>query len=199
MRATKVTRVPSFIKDLLRWRRKRSIASFRGEADPVLSMREGEIAIVTYSSAADKMKVFAASIREGLENGDLVDYCHPDEESETVRAKLEEHGIDVEKYEREGALFLRSLTDFYMPDDGNFDKERAMRKELDDRANARRKGYKHFRSLEDVGDFSFMNGRWQKYLDYWDDPRWRSSGAGAGILYEPFLMELTAINVGGMS
>jgi len=165
----------------------------------VLSIGEGEMAVVTYTSAVDKMKVFSAFIREGLENGDLVDYGYPDEESETIRAKLEEYGIDVEKYEKEGALILDSLTEWYMPE-GKFDKERAIRMGLKTRAEAKRKGYKHFRAFEDLGDFSFLNGQWQTYMEYWDDPRWETpSGPYTEILdYTPFVMELVAFNVEGI-
>jgi len=94
------------IMNSLRRRWKQSISSFRTRPGPVLSIGEGELAVMTYTSAVDKMKVFSAFIREGLENGDLVDCGYPDEESETFRAKLKEYGIDVEKYEREGALVL---------------------------------------------------------------------------------------------
>ncbi|NIV44095.1 hypothetical protein GWN49_04335, partial [Candidatus Bathyarchaeota archaeon] len=97
-----------------------------------IRLREGEVAVMLYTSAVDKMKVFSEFIREGLESGDMVDYTYPDEESETVRAKLKEYGINVEKYERKGALRLRSLTEYYLPD-GNFDKERAIKEMLDAR------------------------------------------------------------------
>ena len=165
----------------------------------MLSIGEGEVAVVTYTSAVDKMKVFSAFIREGLENGDLVDYGYPDEESETVRAKLKEYGIDVEKYEREGALVLDSLTKWYLPD-GKFDKERAIRMEFEARAEAKRKGYKHFRALEDLGDFSFLDGQWQTYIEYWDNPAWETpSGSNIEILDStPFVIELDAFNVEGI-
>jgi len=188
--------MPSFVKDLLR--RVRKHPSFRVGTGPVLSMREGEVAVVTYTPAADKMKVFSAFIREGLESGDMVNYIYPDEESKTVKAKLEEHGIDIEIHERNGTLRLRGLAEYYLPD-RNFDKEGAIKKGLEERAEAKKKGYKHWRELEDVGDFSFLNGQWKKYLEYWDDPRWGSPGAGVGVLYEPFIIELTAVNIGGMS
>jgi len=167
------------------------------KADPILNMRKGEVAITLYTSAADKMKVFSAFIHEGIKNGGLVEYIYPDEESEIVRAKLKEHGIDVEKYEKRGTLLMRSLAEYYLPD-GNFDKDRAVKKGLHERTKARIKGYGHIRELIDVGDFSFLNSQWKKYLNYWDDPKW-GAPSGVGILYEPFIMELTAINVGGMS
>lgn len=162
-----------------------------------IHLREGEVAVMLYTSAVDKMKIFSTFIREGLENGDLVDYAYPDEEGETIRAKLKEYGIDVEKYERNGALELTGLTEYYLSD-GNFDKERAIRQALDGRAEAQRKGYKHFRELNDVGNFSFVNGQWQVFYDCWDDPRWGAL-PGTGILYDPFIKELLVINIEDMS
>jgi hypothetical protein len=155
------------------------------------------VAVATYTSAADKMKIFSAYIREGIERGDSTQYIYSDEDSETVRAKLKEYGVDVEKHERNGALFMESLTEYYLPD-GHFDIDRAVEKGLDLRAEAKRKGYKRAREIFDVGDFSFINGQWQKYLEYWDDPRW-GTPPGVGILYGPFITELTVFNVENMS
>ncbi len=186
----------SFIKNFLRQRQKRFTASFQKDAKSFLNIKNGEVAIITYTPAADKMKVFSAFIREGIERGDWIFYLYPDEESEIVRAKLEEYGIDVEKYEKNGILFMKSLTKFFMPD-GSFDKEKAMQFFLKRRAEAKRKSCK-VREIEDLGDFSFLKGQWQIYMNYWDDPKWEVP-SGVGVLYEPFIMELTAINVGSMS
>jgi len=189
--------VTSFIKNLSRWIRKRSIASLQIQIGPTLNISDGEVAVATYTSAADKMKVFSAYIREGIERGDSTRYIYPDEDSETVRAKLKEHGVDVKKHERNGTLFMESLTEYYLPD-GHFDIDRAVEKGLDLRAEAKRKGYKRAREIFDVGDFSFINGQWQKYLEYWDDPRW-GTPPGVGILYGPSITELTVFNVENMS
>jgi len=187
----------------LRQKWKRSIPSDVLEAGPVLNLREGESIIVTYTSVADKMKIFSAFIREGLESGDAVWYSYPDEESETVRAKLKEHGINVEKYERNGALILANLTKYYMPN-GKLDYDKTISECLNVWAEAKRKGYNHMRDIEDVGDFSFVNGQWQKWITEcwlnprWDDPdvsEWVESRETVGIVYDPFLMEITAINV----
>ena len=191
----------------LRQKWRRSIPSGVLETAPVLNLREGESIIVTYTSAADKMKIFSAFIREGLENGDAVDYFYPDEENETVRAKLKEHGINVEKYEKDDTLFMISLTENFMPN-GKLDCKKAVNAGLNRWAEAKRKGYKHMRDIEDLGDFSCVNGQWQKYItDYWLDPRWddpdvsewAESREKVGVVYTPFLKEITAINVERMT
>jgi len=191
----------------LRKRWKSSILSDDLKVSPVLNFREGEAIITTYTSAADKMKFFSAYIREGLENSDAVFYAYPDEESETVRAKLKEHGINVEKYEKDGTLHMESLTGLFMSD-GEFDKENAVQVVLNFWNEAKRKGYKHVRHIEDVGDFSFLKGQWQPYvIDYWLDPIWNDPAVSewvestepVGVVYTPFLMEITAINVERMT
>jgi DNA-binding Lrp family transcriptional regulator len=190
-----------------RQRLRRSIPSNLLETGPVLDFRGGESIIATYTTAADKMKVFSAFIREGLENGDAVDYFYPDEESETVRAKLVEHGIDVEEYEKDDTLSMISHTENIMLN-GKLDYGKAVIDCLNRWAEAKRKGYNHVRIIEDVGDFSFINGQWQKYItDYWLDPRWNDPAVSewveseetVGVAYVPFLMDITAVNVERMS
>jgi hypothetical protein len=152
-------------------------------------------------------KFFSAFIREGLENGDIVWYSHLDEESETVRAKLKEHGIDVKKHEKDGNLRLTNLTKYFVSN-GKLDCEKAIVEGLKWWAEVKRKGYNHARSIEDMGDFSFVNGQWQKWVtDYWLDPRWNDPNTSewveskepGGLVYIPFIMEITAINVERMT
>ncbi|UCE15769.1 MAG: MEDS domain-containing protein [Candidatus Bathyarchaeota archaeon] len=191
----------------LRQRLKRAIPSDILKAGPVLNLKEGEIVIVTYTSAADKMKVFSAFVREGLENGDAVYYTCPDKEMEIVRAKLKEHGIDAKKYEKDDTLHMNSLTEHFMSND-KLHIENAVQSVLDYWNYAKRKGYKHIRTIEDVGDFSFLKGQWQKYVaDYWYHPKWSDpvrfpewvkTTEPVGVVYVPLLMEITAINVEGM-
>jgi DNA-binding Lrp family transcriptional regulator len=198
---------PNFsVIDSQRRRWKRSIPSNLLKAGSVLDFRERESTIATYTSAADKMKVFSAFIREGLENGDSVTYVYPDEESGTVRTKLKEHGIDVEEYEKDETLHMESLSEYFMTN-GKLDFEKAVTNGLNWWAEARRKGYNHARTIGDIGDFSFVNGQWQKYIDYWLDSRWNDPNVSEwveskkpeGVVYSPFLMEITAINVEHMS
>jgi KaiC/GvpD/RAD55 family RecA-like ATPase len=190
---------------------KRSIPFDLLKAGPIFNVKEGESIIVTYTSAAEKMRIFSAFIREGLENGDAVEYVYPDEESETVRAKLKEYGINVEEYEKDGTLQMKSVSEYFMTD-GKFDLEKALSTTLNHWNRAHRKGYNHARSIEDVGDFSFINGQWQKYItDYFLNPKLAFSSAPnwvkrndkmievGGSFYSTCLVEITAINIEGMS
>jgi DNA-binding Lrp family transcriptional regulator len=196
--------MPNFsVSSSLQQRWKRSFPSNLLETGPVLGVEGGEVVIELYTSAADKMKIFSAFVREGLESDDAVWYAYPEEESETVRAKLEENGVDVEEYEKYGALRLTSLTEFFMPN-GKLDYEKAVNDSLNWGTMVKRKRYKHGRSIEDLGDFSFINGSWQKFMtDYWLNPRWNDPTISewavpkesVGAEYVPFIMEINAINV----
>jgi len=169
---------------------------------PSISVSEGESAILTYTPQADKIRAFSAFIREGIVDGDLIAYIYPDEESDSVRSRLATYGIDIDKYEKDGTLFMKSLSEFFMPD-GKFNKEGPIQFLLNRRTEAKKKGCKA-REIEDVSDFSFLKGRWQPYLEYWTDPRWddpkfAESRETVGLVYKPFIIELTAFNLGGMT
>ncbi|MEM2915440.1 MAG: hypothetical protein QXH91_08605, partial [Candidatus Bathyarchaeia archaeon] len=112
------------------------------------------------------------------------------------------HGIDVDKYERNGTLYMNTQTRHLNVAAGQIDRDKAIRFVFDFWSEAEKKGYKHVRVIDDVGDFSFVNGEWQRYLEYWNDPRcedpkWALPGA-LGLVYKPFLMEITAFNVGSV-
>jgi len=191
------------ILDSLRRGSRHSVTSDFLRASSILNVREGESIFITYTSASDKMKVFASFIRDGLENGDAVWYGYPDEERETVRDKLIEFGIDVEKYAKDGTLRMSSVTQSLMPN-GKLDYERAVLEDLRVWAEFKKRGYKHIRDIMDLGDFSFVDGNWQKFIsDYWLDPRWDDpkisewvvSKEPAGVVYVSFIMAITAVNV----
>jgi hypothetical protein len=194
----------SFMDSLLR-KGKFSIPSDILKAGPILNVGEGEQVILTYSSAENKIKVFLTFIREGLEKGDAVWYAYPDEEGEAVRAGLKENGVNVEKYEKNDALRLINIKEYFMPN-GKLDYNQAVIHGLNLWTEIMRKGYKHLRDIEDMGDFSFANGQWQKFItDYWLDPRWTDlssewieSEDAVGIVYVPFIMGITAINTAHM-
>ena len=204
----KESRMPKlFPINSLRERLKRSISSDLLKASSVLNIREGEQAVLTYTPATDKMKVFSAFIREGLENGDAVLYSYPEEENETVRAELRKYGIDVGKYEKNATLRMVRLSEYFVSN-GKLDYEKAVINGLNWWDAAKKKGYKHLRDIHDVGNFSFVDGQWQKYVtDFWLDPRWDDpdvsewveSKEQVGVVYKPFIMAVIAINVERMT
>ncbi len=168
----------------------------------VLGLREGEEIFITYTSAADKIKIFSAYILEGIQSGDAVMYTYPDEESTTVRTRLEEYGVEVKRYEKDRQLRLLSLTENFMPD-GRLDYEQAVAFSLNWWKEVKEEGYKHARGIEDFGNF-FVNEPWKKYVtDYWRDPRWDDPNLSewvmskpvGRIVFKPFIKDVSAINV----
>jgi len=193
--------MPNSLINLLKPKKKQPTASFGTKTGSVLNINEGEQAVITYTSASDKMKVFSTFILEGLEKGDLVFYTYPDKESADARKNLVQNGIDPEKgkkCEKSGSLILRTLTEHYKPDKV-FDKKNVIKKELELRATVKKAGYKRFRYLDDLGNLSFLGAQWQAFIDYWYDPAWAlQTNSGPGMPQDS-VTELTAINVENMN
>jgi hypothetical protein len=194
--------MPNSLINLLKQKKKQPTASFGTKTGSVLNISEGERAVITYTSASDKMKVFSTFILEGLENGELVFYTYPDNESADVRKNLVQNGIDPEKgkkCEKSGSLILRTLTEHYMSN-RIFNKENVIKKELELRAAVKKAGYKRFRYLDDLGNLSFLGVHWQAFIDYWYDPAWGLQlDSNLNMPQEPPITELTAINVENMN
>lgn len=194
--------MPNPLINLLKPKKKQPTASFETKTGSVLNISEGESAVITYTSASDKKKVFTTFILEGLENGDLVFYTYPDNESATVRKDLVQNGIDPErgkKFEKTGSLILRSLTEHYLQN-GVFDKKKVIETELELRKAVKKAGYKRFRYLDDLGNLSFLGVQWQAFIDYWYNPAWSlHTDSGSDTSEEPLIMQLTAINVENMN
>jgi len=176
------------------WKMRPKPRLISASSSSVLDLKEGETAVVLYISARDKIRAFSSWIREGLVNGEAAAYIYPDEENDVVRSEFAAQGIDVEKYEKAGTLFLQNVSEHFM---WHVDKERAVQFYLRFRDEAYRKGCKHLRWLEDVGDFSLLKGPWRAHYEDWDNPR-MGKAPGAGIVHKPFVMEVIAINVGSM-
>ncbi len=190
-------------------RSRRSILAHILKTGPVLNVGDGETVIATYTSATDKMKIFSAYVREGLENGDAVAYNYPAEEERTVRAELERHGVDVKEYENDGSLSLESLPAHFMST-GKLDFKKAADESVEWWIDKEEKGYKHIRFIEDLGDLSFFDKqgvRAQYFNEYWFEPRWSDPAVSkwvehnesGEVVYARFLKEITAINVENMS
>lgn len=175
------------------------------EADSFISVFnicEGESVVLTYTSHVDKLRFFSAFIRDGTANGDRVLYLYPQKEGEMLQTALLKRGIDVKKLEKDGTLYLDSLEKFFLTH-GRFDRDKAVSIRLNFREESRKQGYSHVRDIEDVGGFSFLKGKWQKYIEYWaasvwNDPKWAVSPDMIGKVYNPFIVEVTAVDVGAM-
>ncbi|MEA2089348.1 MAG: MEDS domain-containing protein [Thermoproteota archaeon] len=157
---------------------------------PLIS--EGEHLVLFYSSKIDKMSIFSPYVQKGLLRGDKVVYVYPDEEADTVRTKLKECGIDVEKHENKGSLLLMSLSEAYVPNDV-LDEEGLIQFWAWLKADTKKRGYKHERDLFDLGDLSFLRTEEEKerYFAYLKE--------ASEQLMDPFLIELRAVDAENLS
>jgi hypothetical protein len=160
---------------------------------------EAESVFVTYTPKTDKVKRFSTFILEGLTSGKRVIYKYPDNEDEAVRRKMKEHGVDVERYEENGSLILKTLSQFYLSD-GLFDGEKAIKFLNRLKADSLKKGYRQLVDFVDLDDFSFLGEDKEKYIEYLNDERWRAYvddyvielfAANAEKVSEKLLQELT--------
>jgi len=156
-----------------------------------IQVGKGESIFLTYTSKADKMKIFSTYILDGLLGGERVIYKYPDDEDETVREKLREHGIDVERYERDGSLILTTLSQFYLSK-GSLDEEKAINFLSELKVDSHKKGYKQLRDFVDLGDLSFFRENVDRYIKYLNDERWKD-------YLDEYLIELFAVNTEKLS
>ena len=162
------------------------LESFFETLRPSVPFSGGESVLFTYTSKTDKMKMFSTLIWEGLIGGNRVIYKYPDNEDKAVRKNLKEHGVDVEKREKEGSLILTPLSQFYLSD-GFFNGEKAIRFLNELKADSLKKGYTQLTDFVDLGDFSFLGGNGDKYIEYLKDKGWKT-------YVDEHVIELFAVN-----
>ena len=157
---------------------------------PSLRLREGEHLVVFYTNKVDKWKFFSTYINQGLCEGDRVIYAYPSADSEIVKAKLNEHRIDVEKHEKNGSLVLMHISHVYMRN-GVIDKSQLINFWNDLKNDTKKSGFKHERDLFDMGDLSFLGDQKEEYFAYLREANTQ--------LMDPFMLELRAVNTEKLS
>ena len=168
------------------FKRTNVLESFFEKLRPSVPFSGGESVLFTYTSKVDKMKIFSTLIWEGLIGGNRVIYKYPDNEDKAVRKKLKEHGVDVEKREKDGSLILTPLSQFYLSD-GFFNGEKAIRFLNELKADSLKKGYTQLTDFVDLGDFSFLGEDGDKYIEYLKDKNWKT-------YVDEHVIELFAVN-----
>ena len=168
------------------FKRTNILEGFFAKLRPSVSFGGGESILFTYTSKVDKMKMFSTLIWDGLIGGNRVVYKYPDNEDTTIRKKLKEHGVDVEKREKDGSLILTPLSQFYLSD-GLFNGEKAVRFLNELKTDSLKKGYTQLIDFVDLGDFSFLRGDGNKYIEYLNDNRWKT-------YVDEHVIELFAVN-----
>ncbi len=155
-------------------------------ACPSLRLREGEHLVVFYTSKVDKWKLFSTYIHEGIREGDRVIYAFSEPDTDVVRPKLRECGIDVEKCERNGSLVLMGVSHVYIRN-GVINKSQLINFWNDLKTDTRKSRFKHERDLFDMGDLSFLGSQKDVYFEYLREANTQ--------LMDPFMIELRAVNI----
>jgi sugar-specific transcriptional regulator TrmB len=70
--------------------------------------------IFLYESSEAKYNVLFNYLKVGLENGEAAVYIASEEDPSQIREAMKRFGIDVEKYEKRGALRILGYNDFYI-------------------------------------------------------------------------------------
>jgi len=168
------------------FKRTNILEGFFEKLRPSVPFGGGESVLFTYTSETDKMNQFSTLIWEGLISGNRVIYKYSDNEDKAVREKLKEHGVDVEKREKDGSLILTTLSQFYFSD-GVFNGEKAIKSLKELKVDSLKKGYTQLIDFVDLGDFSFLEGEGDKYIEYLNDKRWKT-------YIDEHVIELFAVN-----
>lgn len=79
----------------------------------VTNIRGGEHGVMFYTSIEDMRKILFAFVRSGLENNWGVIYSLPGSAVNEIRSLMQDYGIDIQKYEAEGSLYIISGEDSF--------------------------------------------------------------------------------------
>ena len=130
----------------------------------VKNMKATDHVILLYADHKDKHSVLFTYLKAGLEGGEAAAYVAGQETPEQIKRAMREFGIDVERYEKNGALRVIDYRDWYIID-GRFDvlKTIGLWKELLDESTAR--GFKGLRVTGEMVCF-FDNKMVKELVEY---------------------------------
>jgi sugar-specific transcriptional regulator TrmB len=79
-------------------------------------MKPRDHVILIYESREAKRNTLFSYVDKGLKKGEAATYICSEESPDEIRAAMHQFGIDVEKYEKQGALGILPYTDMYIKD-----------------------------------------------------------------------------------
>lgn len=82
----------------------------------VRDLEVGSHGVFFYRNGSEKHEVLFQFLRGGVENGEGAVYVAGQETSGRIRREMREYGIDVEAWERDGALHVFDCEEWYMRD-----------------------------------------------------------------------------------
>lgn len=143
----------------------RSIELNRKEVlDFVKNMKATDHAILLYADPKDKRDVLFTYLRAGLEKGEAAAYVAGQETPEKIRQHMRESGIDLERYEKNGALRVVGYRDWYVID-GKFDVSRTIGLWNKLLVELKTRGFKGLRVAGEMACF-FENGMVEQLVEY---------------------------------
>lgn len=130
----------------------------------VEQMKPKDHVILFYSKPDDKHRVLFTYLRAGLDSGGAGAYVAGQESPDEIRHAMRSFGIDVDAFERAGALHVIHYKDWYIID-GKFSISKTMDlwKRLYDESTA--KGFKGFRVTGEMACF-FENRMVKELVEY---------------------------------
>lgn len=130
----------------------------------ISELRPTSHAIFVYESSEAKRNILFTYLKVGLENGEAAAYVAAEEPPSQIREAMNRFGIDVEKFEKAGALRVYQYTEVYIVD-GKFNALRTIGLWNKMFNEALTKG---FRGLRVTGEMScfFKHGMVQELLEY---------------------------------
>jgi hypothetical protein len=138
------------------------------ERDRIISyvseMKPKDHLILLYASPEDKHFVLFTYIKAGLERGEAAAYVASQETPQQIRIAMQEYGIDVKRYESNGALRIIDYRNWYIIG-GGFDPSRTLdywKKLIDE---SKKNGFKGLRVTGEVSCF-FDNEIVEDLMEY---------------------------------
>lgn len=144
-----------------------SMASRRVDVPPVEYVKDikgGEHGVIFYTSKKDMRKIHFAFVKSGLENSWGVIYAAPGSYSEELKNEMQNYGIDVNKYEEDGNLFIQKGEEIYN-DPKNPDPELFKNQSNDVITYFLSKGKKGIRIATDLTSFFLPQGLYISLFD----------------------------------
>lgn len=130
----------------------------------VRNMKATDHVILLYTNPEDKHAVLFTYLKEGLEKGEAAAYVAGQESPEQIKQAMRKFGIDVEKYEKNGALKVIDYRDWYIIS-GKFDMSETVRLWKRLLNEARAKGFKGLRVTGEMACF-FKHKMVKELIEY---------------------------------
>ncbi len=130
----------------------------------VKKMKSREHVVLFYTSPQDKNEVLFTYLKSGLEREMAAAYVKSQQSPEQTKEAMRKFGIDVQKYEKRGALKVIDYRNWYIIG-GKFDASKTLQMWKDLLAEVKKKGFKGLRVTGEIACF-FENNMTKELMEY---------------------------------